>query len=87
MLMGLSAIVTSRKRKLRQLFAVATQVDTLPNDGLAHPDEPAATSAEWQFLQAGDILKCVSRSHTHCPLLLFAWLGALRATRTRSLPL
>lgn len=56
-----SAIVTSRKRKLRELFAVATQADTLPDDGFANPDAPAATPAEWQFLQASDILQYVSR--------------------------
>jgi len=56
-----SAIVTSRKRKLRELFAVATQVDPLPDHGLANPDAPAATPAEWQFLQASDILQYVSR--------------------------
>ncbi|KAG5913594.1 hypothetical protein E4U42_000995, partial [Claviceps africana] len=50
-----SAIVTSRKRKLRELFAVATHVDALPNDAFANPDAPAPTSAEWKFLQASDI--------------------------------
>lgn len=54
-----SAIVTSRKRKLRELFAVATQADGLPQDAFANPDAPAATPAEWQFLQASDILQCV----------------------------
>ena len=60
MLTGLSAIVTSRKRKLRELFAVATQVDTLPTDAFVNADAPAATAAEWQFLQANDILQYVS---------------------------
>lgn len=54
-----SAIVTSRKRKLRELFAVATQVEALPSHAFANPDAPAATQAEWQFLQANDILQYV----------------------------
>lgn len=58
----LSAIVTSRKRKLRELFAVASQVHTLPDDGFANPDAPAATPAEWQFLQASDILQYVPQT-------------------------
>ncbi|KAM3556626.1 hypothetical protein ARSEF4850_005445 [Beauveria asiatica] len=51
------AIVTSRKRKLRELFAVATQTQPLPQQAYALPDAPAATSAEWQFLQTNDILQ------------------------------
>ncbi|CEJ93194.1 hypothetical protein VHEMI08803 [[Torrubiella] hemipterigena] len=47
-----SAILTSRKRKLRELFAVATQIEPLPQDAL---DKPSVTAAEWQFLQANDI--------------------------------
>lgn len=54
-----SSIVTSRKRKLRELFAVATQVESLPHDALANPDAPTTTPAEWQFLQANDILQYV----------------------------
>lgn len=54
-----SAIVTSRKRKLRELFAVATQIDPLPKDAFANPDAPAATNAEWQFLQTNDISQYV----------------------------
>ncbi|GJN66616.1 MYB and HSA domain-containing protein [Purpureocillium lilacinum] len=62
-----SAIVTSRKRKLRELFAVATQVDPLPDHGLANPDAPAATPAEWQFLQASDILQGKTLNEVHIP--------------------
>ncbi|KAJ6781545.1 hypothetical protein PWT90_08649 [Aphanocladium album] len=51
------AIVTSRKRKLRELFAVATQTQPLPQQAHALSDAPAATSAEWQFLQTNDILQ------------------------------
>ncbi|POR39072.1 Chromatin modification-like protein EAF1 [Tolypocladium paradoxum] len=62
-----SAIVTSRKRKLRELFAVATQVDALPDDGFANPDAPAATPAEWQFLQASDILQGKTLNELNIP--------------------
>ncbi|KND92133.1 Chromatin modification-like protein EAF1 [Tolypocladium ophioglossoides CBS 100239] len=62
-----SAIVTSRKRKLRELFAVATQVNTLPDDGFANPDAPAATAAEWQFLQANDILQGKTLNELNIP--------------------
>lgn len=55
-----SAIVASRKRKLRELFAVATQTESLPQDAFANPDAPATTAAEWQFLQTSEILQCVS---------------------------
>ncbi|WYZ40098.1 hypothetical protein EsH8_IV_000439 [Colletotrichum jinshuiense] len=50
-----SSIVTSRKRKLRQLFAVATEGDALPTNDFANPDAPSATAAEFQFLQGCDI--------------------------------
>lgn len=52
-----SAILTSRKRKLRELFAVATQIEPLPQDAL---DKPSVTAAEWQFLQANDIQQYVT---------------------------
>ncbi|KAF5528744.1 chromatin modification VID21, partial [Fusarium phyllophilum] len=51
-----SSIVTSRKRKLRELFAVATQSEGLPHPVLTNPDAPTTTPAEWQFLQANDII-------------------------------
>lgn len=54
-----SAIVTSRKRKLREFFAVTNQVDPLPQDAFANPDAPATTAAEWQFLQTSEILQFV----------------------------
>ena len=54
-----SSIVTSRKRKLRELFAVATHAESLPQDAFANPDAPTTTQAEWQFLQANDILQYV----------------------------
>ena len=52
-----SAIVTSRKRKLRELFAVATNAEPLPRDGFIKPDATEPTPAESQFLQANDILQ------------------------------
>ncbi|PCD30858.1 hypothetical protein AU210_010529 [Fusarium oxysporum f. sp. radicis-cucumerinum] len=52
-----SSIVTSRKRKLRELFAVATQSEGLPHPVLTNPDAPTTTPAEWQFLQANDIIQ------------------------------
>lgn len=55
----LSSIVTSRKRKLRELFAVATHADALPQDAFGTTDAPAPTPAEWNFLQASDILQYV----------------------------
>lgn len=57
----LSSIVTSRKRKLRELFAVATQSEGLPHPVLTNPDAPTTTPAEWQFLQANDIIQYVLR--------------------------
>ncbi|GKT73586.1 chromatin modification-like protein VID21 [Colletotrichum tofieldiae] len=50
-----SSIVTSRKRKLRQLFAVATESDALPTNDFANPDAPPTSAAELQFLQTCDI--------------------------------
>ncbi|KAG6235738.1 hypothetical protein E4U25_004442 [Claviceps purpurea] len=62
-----SAIVTSRKRKLRELFTVATHADTLPTDAFANPDAPAPTSAEWKFLQASDIAQGRSLNEINIP--------------------
>lgn len=67
MLTSKSAIVTSRKRKLRELFAVATQTQPLPQQAHALPDAPAATTAEWQFLQTNDILQYVFSIHSAFP--------------------
>ena len=52
-----SAIVTSRKRKLRELFAVATEVEGIPNFDFSNPDAPPATPAEAKFLFDSDILQ------------------------------
>jgi chromatin modification-related protein VID21 len=42
---------------LRELFAVATQVDGIPNFDFSDPDAPPATQAEAQFLFDNDILQ------------------------------
>lgn len=53
----LSSIVRSRKRKLRELFAVATTTDGVPKYSLANPDVPPLTPAEQDFLRQCDILQ------------------------------
>jgi len=52
-----SSIVRSRKRKLRELFAVATTTDGVPKHSLANPDVPPLTPTEHDFLQQCDILQ------------------------------
>jgi chromatin modification-related protein VID21 len=54
-----SAIVTSRKRKLRELFAVATHPEGLPGDAFTNQDAPGPTPAENKFLQDSDFLQYV----------------------------
>lgn len=54
-----SAIIASRKRKLRELFAVATGADGQSCDGFTNPDAPPATPAEAHFLQANEIVQYV----------------------------
>ncbi|KAJ2968281.1 hypothetical protein NQ176_g9258 [Zarea fungicola] len=51
------AIVTSRKRKLREPLRGREQTQPLPQQAYALSDAPAATTAEWQFLQTNDILQ------------------------------
>ncbi|KPA41827.1 chromatin modification vid21 [Fusarium langsethiae] len=62
-----SSIVTSRKRKLRELFAVATQSEGLPHPVLTNPDAPTTTPAEWQFLQANDIIQSKTLNEASIP--------------------
>ncbi|KAF4123132.1 LOW QUALITY PROTEIN: chromatin modification-related protein VID21 [Geosmithia morbida] len=57
MLTPLSAIITSRKRKLRELFAVATVAESQSHDGFANPDATPSTPAEAHFLQANEIVQ------------------------------
>jgi hypothetical protein len=56
-----SSIVSSRKRKLRELFAVATIEDGIPNFDFSDPDAPSTTPDEETFLNESDILRYVSR--------------------------
>ncbi|QSZ37664.1 hypothetical protein DSL72_008763 [Monilinia vaccinii-corymbosi] len=51
-----SRIVTSRKRKLRELFAVCDNEGPIPEIPRIDPNAPPTTSAEAQFLDACDIL-------------------------------
>ncbi|KAG4028677.1 hypothetical protein MFRU_020g01160 [Monilinia fructicola] len=52
-----SRIVTSRKRKLRELFAVCDNEGPIPEIPRLDPNAPPTTSAEAQFLEACDILQ------------------------------
>lgn len=54
-----SSIVRTRKRKLRELFAVATTTDGVPKHSLADPDVQPPTPAELDFLQHCDIAQYV----------------------------
>ena len=54
------SITTSRKRKLRELFAVATDEDGIPNHDFSDPDAPTTTPAEKTFLIESDILRYVT---------------------------
>ncbi|KAK7987623.1 hypothetical protein PG989_007938 [Apiospora arundinis] len=53
----LNAAVRSRKRKLREVYAVATVEDGLPNISLLNPDAPPTNLAESRFLEVSDILR------------------------------
>jgi chromatin modification-related protein VID21 len=54
-----SGIVTSRKRKLREFFAVCDNEGPVPQIKYRHPDAPATSIAENRFLEVTDILKYV----------------------------
>jgi chromatin modification-related protein VID21 len=54
-----SSIARSRKRKLRELFAVATAPDGVPTHSVADPDAQLTNAAEIQFLERCDVLKYV----------------------------
>lgn len=56
MLIALRSIVTSRKRKLHELYAVATSVEKAPQDASHNIESTQAALSELQFLQANDIL-------------------------------
>lgn len=51
-----SGIVTSRKRKLREFFAVCDNEGPLPQISLANIDAPPTSAAEKEFLDVSDIL-------------------------------
>ena len=59
MLTTLRSITASRKRKLRELFAVATDEDGIPDHDFSDPDAPTTTPAEKTFLIESDILRYV----------------------------
>ncbi|KAK0646101.1 hypothetical protein B0T16DRAFT_153476 [Cercophora newfieldiana] len=50
-----SSILTSRKRKLRELFAIATDEDGIPSFDFSNIDGPPATAAEQKFLNDCDL--------------------------------
>lgn len=54
-----SSIVRLRKRKLRELYALATEEDGILNLDFANPDAPPTTAAEEKFLAEADILQYV----------------------------
>lgn len=56
---GCSGIVTSRKRKLREFFAVCDNEGPVPQTTYSSPDAPPTTAAEERFLDVTDILKYV----------------------------
>jgi chromatin modification-related protein VID21 len=51
-----SGIVTSRKRKLREFFAVCDNEGPLPQITLSNVDAPPTSAAEKEFLDVSDIL-------------------------------
>ncbi|RSM00493.1 hypothetical protein CEP52_009088 [Fusarium oligoseptatum] len=79
-----SSIVTSRKRKLRELFAVATQSEGLPHPVLTNPDAPTTTPAEWQFLQANDIFQGKTLNEVNIPPRPTISLEALKKSLAKS---
>jgi len=60
MLTVCSSIVQTRKRKLRELYAVATDENALPNHDFSDPDAPPTRPDEAKFLNDCDILKYVA---------------------------
>lgn len=59
MLIICSSIVKSRKRKLRELYHVATDGDGSPADDLTDLNAPPTTPAEAKFLLESDLLQYV----------------------------
>ncbi|TQS36105.1 hypothetical protein Golomagni_03455 [Golovinomyces magnicellulatus] len=54
----LSGIVKSRKRKLREFFAICDNGSPIPQLDFSNPDTPPTNSAEAHFLEITDILQC-----------------------------
>jgi chromatin modification-related protein VID21 len=54
-----SGIVTSRKRKLREFFAVCDNDGPLPQIKYENPDAPPTSAAEARFLEVCDVLQYV----------------------------
>lgn len=65
MLIASSSIVRSRKRKLRELYAVATDGDGALHLNKFDVDAPPSTTGETKFLLDTDILQYVSRTRCH----------------------
>jgi chromatin modification-related protein VID21 len=57
-----SGIVTSRKRKLREFFAVCDNDGPIPQINLSNVDAPPTNAAEAYFLEVTDILQYVALS-------------------------
>jgi len=67
-----SGIVTSRKRKLREFYAVCDNDAPIPQIDPSNPDAPPSSVAEAHFLDVTDILQYVHTS----PILTIAMLYA-----------
>lgn len=59
MLTCASSIVQLRKRKIRELLAVATDEDAIPTLDFANPDAPATTPAEQKDFLGLGLFLCV----------------------------
>jgi hypothetical protein len=57
-----SGIITSRKRKLREFFAVCDNDEPIPQINLSNVDAPPTNAAEAYFLEVTDILQYVALS-------------------------
>ncbi|EPQ67051.1 Component of the NuA4 histone acetyltransferase complex [Blumeria graminis f. sp. tritici 96224] len=64
----LSGIVKSRKRKLRELFAVCDNESPIPQLDFSNPDAPPINSAEAHFLAVTDILQNRLFDESNLPL-------------------
>ncbi|RYP68337.1 hypothetical protein DL771_006723 [Monosporascus sp. 5C6A] len=56
------SIARSRKRKLRELYAVATTFEGIPKCSFADPDVPITSAGELQFLEASNIPQKLNES-------------------------